>query len=365
MDRQPKPLTYSQAGVDQVREARALPGLVGWLAKANELREGVGSSVLPSGHYATVVDIGHNEGLALCTDSVGTKVLVAQLMGKYDTVGIDCIAMNVNDLICVGAEPIAMVDYLAVEEPDEGLLEGIGKGLYEGARQANITIPGGEIAQLREIVKGAVEGKGFDLAGAAFGLVPLEGMITGERIEPGDAIVGLASSGIHSNGLTLARKALLEQMGLRIDTYVEELGRTVGEELLEPTRIYVRPVLEMLRSGADIKGLANITGDGLLNLLRLRRDVDYVIENMPQPQPIFPLIQRAANVTDEEMYTVFNMGVGFCVACADRDASAVMEIARKHEIDAWRLGAVEEGDGRILLQPKHLVGRGDEFRRAG
>jgi len=365
MDKQSKPLAYVEAGVDQAREARALAGLVGWLAKANELRDGIGTSVLPSGHYATVVDIGHNTGLALCTDGVGTKVLVAQLMGKYDTVGIDCIAMNVNDLICVGAEPIAMVDYLAVEEADEELLEGIGKGLYEGAKQANITIPGGEVAQLREIVKGAVAGKGFDLAGAAFGLVPLDGMITGEDIKPGDAIVGLASSGIHSNGLTLARKALLEQMGLRVDSHVEELGRTVGEELLEPTRIYVRPALEMLRSDADVKGLANITSDGLTNLARLSREVDYVIEEHPKPPPIFPLIQRAAGVTDEEMYTVFNMGVGFCVVCAEGDADAVIEIAQAHEIDAWKLGSVEQGSGRVMLRTRGLVGEEGEFRREG
>ncbi|MFQ5807998.1 MAG: phosphoribosylformylglycinamidine cyclo-ligase [Armatimonadota bacterium] len=357
-------MTYADAGVDQVREARALPGLVGWLAKANELREGVGTSVLPSGHYATVVDIGQDVGLALATDGVGTKVLVAQLMGKYDTVGIDCIAMNVNDLVCVGAEPIAMVDYLAVEEPDEELLEGIGKGLYEGAVQANITIPGGEIAQLKEIVKGAVAGKGFDLAGAAFGLVPLDGILTGEDIGPGDAIVGLASSGIHSNGLTLARKALLEQMDLAIDSHVEELGRTVGEELLEPTRIYVRLALEILRSDADVKGLANITSDGLLNLLRLRGDVDYVIKNHPEPPPIFALIQRAAGVTDEEMYAVFNMGVGFCVVCADRDAGSVLDIARAHGIDAWKLGAVQQGSGHVALRPVGLVGQEGEFRRA-
>ena len=364
MDNQTRPLTYADAGVDQAREARALRGLVGWLAKANELREGVGQSVLPSGHYATVVDIGHNVGLALSADGVGTKVLVAQLLGKYDTIGIDCIAMNVNDLICVGAEPIAMLDYLAVEEPDEELLEGIGKGLYEGAKQANITIPGGEIAQLREIVKGSVEGKGFDLAGAAFGLVPLDGMVLGERIEPGDAIVGLASSGIHSNGLTLARKALLEQMGLRVDSHVEEFGRSVGEELLEPTRIYVRPALEMLSSDADIKGLAHITSDGLLNLRRLRRDVDYVIEEHPAPPPVFALIQRAANVPDEEMYTVFNMGVGFCVVCADGDADAVIELARGYEIEGWRLGSVRAGSGQVVLEPKGLVGEEAEFRRA-
>jgi len=194
--------------------------------------------------------------------------------------------------------------------------------------------------------------------------VPLDGMVLGEDIEPGDAIVGLASSGIHSNGLTLARKALLEQMGLGIDSHVEELGRTVGEELLEPTRIYVRPALEMLRSDADVRGLANITSDGLTNLARLSRDVEYVIDELPEPPPIFPLIQRAANVTDEEMYTVFNMGVGFCVVCAEGDAGAVIEIAQAHEMDAWRLGAVKEGSGQVMLRPRGLVGEEGEFRRA-
>ena len=194
-------------------------------------------------------------------------MLVAEALGRLDTVGIDCIAMNVNDVICVGADPIAVLDYIAVEEADPAALEQIARGLAAGAEQAGVEIPGGELAVLPELIRGHPSPNGFDLLGFCVGLVDLDAVITGARIEAGDALIGLPSSGVHSNGLTLARHALGD----------------ADERLLEPTVIYVRAVRELLDSGVDVRGLAHITGDGFLNLLRLEAEVGYLID---QPLPV-------------------------------------------------------------------------------
>jgi phosphoribosylformylglycinamidine cyclo-ligase len=221
-----------------VREEAALAGLLRWVGRT--LAFGRHRSALDFGYFASVLDLGHGLGLALSTDGVGSKLLVAQMLDKYDTIGIDCVAMNVNDVLCVGAEPLCMLDYIAVQEADPDLLEQIGRGLYEGARQANICIPGGEIAQVREMIRGEREGRGFDLAGACVGLVPMDRILVGQAIQAGDAVIGVRSSGIHSNGLTLAREVFFKRAKVKPDTYMGELGRTIGEELLVPTRIYVR-----------------------------------------------------------------------------------------------------------------------------
>ena len=221
------------------------------------------------GHYASVIRIDEQTGIALSTDGVGTKLVLAEQLRRYDTVGIDCVAMNVNDVICVGAEPLAMLDYLAVERADPEICEQIGVGLARGAELAGIEIPGGELAQLGELVSG------FDIAGACFGIVDLDGdRSTAPRSQPGDAVIGLPSSGFHSNGYTLARRALE-----RSPSTTTRLGRPLGEVLLEPTEIYVKPVLELLRSEVDVRGLAHITSGGLGNLLRLRAEVGYEIDD--------------------------------------------------------------------------------------
>jgi phosphoribosylformylglycinamidine cyclo-ligase len=230
---------------------------------------------------------------------------VAEQLGRFDTIGIDCIAMNVNDLICVGAEPIALLDYIAVEQADPEMLRQVAEGLKAGAEQAGIEIPGGELAQLPEVIRGHPSPRGFDLVGACFGLVKLDAIVTGNRVEPGDAIIGVPSSGLHSNGYTLARSALPD-----LD---EALGdRSVGDVLIEPTRIYVREVIELLRSDVDVRGLAHITGDGFLNLGRLEADVGYRISDPLPPQPIFGLIAERSDTPPEEMHEVFNMGCGLC-----------------------------------------------------
>jgi phosphoribosylformylglycinamidine cyclo-ligase len=354
--------TYRQAGVDTDQASTGLKGLLHWVRQTHALRQDVGAVRLPIGYYANVIDIGHGVGLAISTDGVGSKVLVAQLMDTYDTVGIDCVAMNVNDILCVGARPLSLVDYLAVQVPEARLLEQLGKGLYEGAKQANITIAGGELAQIGEMIKGVRDGYAFDLAATCVGTVPLDRMLVGQHIEEGDVLIGLASTGIHSNGLTLARRVLLEQEGLRVDQYIPELGRSLGEELLTPTRIYVREVCAMLDASLPIKALLHITGDGLLNLRRIQAPMGFVLEHLPEPQPIFRLIQARGRVSDAEMHQVFNMGVGFCVVAAPAAAAQVHAIARQHGVTAYDLGhAVADPERRLWVTPKHLVSARDAF----
>src|SRR3954469_3069652 len=258
---------YASAGVDQARAGAAVAALVGVLAAIDTGRPS--RALLGSGHYATVLRLDDRRGLALSTDGVGSKVILAEQLGRLDTVGIDCIAMNVNDVICVGAEPIAVLDYIAVEQADPDALAQIGRGLRRGAEEAGVEIPGGELAVLPELIRGHPSPRGFDLAAFCVGLIDLDGVVTGDRIQPGDAVVGIPSSGVHSNGLTLARRALPDLA----QTPPELGGASGGEAPLDPTVIYVRAVTDLLASGADVRGLAHITSGGLLNLLRLEADV--------------------------------------------------------------------------------------------
>src|SRR5918999_4446243 len=272
---------YARAGVDTGRGERAVAGLVDVLRSIDTGRPS--RAALGSGHYANVLAIDERTGVALSTDGVGSKVIVAEQLGRFDTVGIDCIAMNVNDVICVGAEPLAVLDYIAVEEADPDMLRQIAAGLKAGAEQAGVEIPGGELAQLPELIRGHPSPRGFDLVGACFGTVALDSIVTGSRIQPGDAVIGVPSSGVHSNGLTLARRALPD-----LDERPAELGgASVGETLLEPTAIYVRAVMELLGSGVEVRGLAHITSGGLLNLLRLDAPVGHRID---APLPLPPVL---------------------------------------------------------------------------
>lgn len=360
----PQGLSYSAAGVYSQQAESSLKGLLKWVGKTFALRQGRGEPCLPVGYFANVIDLGAGLGLAISADGVGTKILVAEMVGKYDTVGIDCVAMNVNDIICVGAEPLSMVDYIAVEVARRDLLEEVGEGLYEGARLANISIPGGEIAQIKEMIKGVREGYSFDIAGMAVGLVPLDRIIIGRDLREGDAVVGLRSSGLHSNGFTLARQVLFQKAGLAPDSFVPELGRTVGEELLEPTRIYVREVVEMLQAGLEIKALAHITGDGFFNMTRVAAEAGFVIENLPEPPWIFSLIERLGDITDEEMFRTFNMGIGFCVTVPESQVDQVIAIAAKHGTAGQRIGrVVADPEKRIIVEPYGLVGKDGVFTK--
>ncbi len=323
-------MTYAEAGVDIDRKSDSIAALVG---KLRFRREGLGKPIDLGGHFTGLIDFG-GYALTLCTDGVGTKLLVADKMEKWDTVGIDCIAMNVNDTICVGAEPLAFVDYIAIDRPDERITSEVGKGLDVGAKMSNMTIVGGEIAVLPEIVRG------FDLAGTCLGVVEKDKIITGSTVRPGDAVIGLPSSGIHSNGLTLARK-VLESQGIDYHEKVKGLRRAVGLELLEPTAIYVQQVLGIVRD-TDVHGMANITGGGLRNLLRLKKGVGFEIEEPMRPQPIFRVIQELGNVSDMEMYQIFNMGMGFCLVVAEEDAERALRTAGR---GAKIVGVAKDDEG--------------------
>jgi phosphoribosylformylglycinamidine cyclo-ligase len=328
---------YAQAGVDQGSADNAVAALVRALGRI-ELGRPSRQVALP-GHYASVIRIDDRTGIALSTDGVGTKLLVAEQLGRFDTVGIDCVAMNVNDVICVGAEPLAMLDYIAIERADPEVCEQIGIGLARGAELAGVEIPGGELAQLGDMVRG------FDVAGACFGTVALDAIIDGSAVEPGDPVIGLPSSGIHSNGYTLARGAL-DGLALGEDPG-GLLGRPLGEVLLEPTEIYVRPVLELLASAADVRGLAHITSGGLENLLRLAAEVGYEIDAPLPVPPIFELIGERAGVGEEEMHRVFNMGCGFCCVVAAEDEAAAVDLLREHYPQARRIGRATGAVGEI------------------
>lgn len=314
--------------------------------------------------YAAVLDLGANLGLAIATDGVGTKLLVAGALGKYDTVGIDCVAMNANDILCVGAEPLAMVDYVAVKSTDGDQLLELAKGLVEGARRARISIPGGETAQVAEMLAGGAEA--FDLVGTCVGAVPLDAVITGERVAPGDAIVGYASTGIHSNGLTLARR-VFERAAWPLDRPVPEFGRTLGEELLAPTAIYVDLALA-LRDALDVRALAHITGDGFLNLARVPAAVGFGITALPPEPAVFALIRELGGIPDAELYRVFNMGAGFCAVVPEADAERALAIGAEHGVECWRLGsAAAEHPGEVHIDAGgvRLRGVGKRFEPLG
>lgn len=325
---------YERAGVSQAGADRAVAGLVEVLRSIDPGRPSL--QAIGPGHYASVLRIADGVGLALCTDGVGTKLVTAAQAGRWETVGIDCVAMNVNDLICVGAEPIAMLDYIAVPRIEEAQLRAVAEGLRAGAERAGIEIPGGELAQVGELVEG------LDIVGTAVGLVALDSIVTGARVEPGDTVIGLPSSGLHANGYTLARRAL---DGVPLGD--ERLGRPLVDLLLEPTEIYVRPALELLRSAVDVRGLAHITGGGLENLLRLEARVGFEIdEPLPVP-PVFRLVQELGEVSEEEMWEVFNMGCGLCCVVAAGDEEEALAILRRAYPGARRIGRATADDGVV------------------
>jgi phosphoribosylformylglycinamidine cyclo-ligase len=305
-------LTYAESGVDIHQENRSIDAMKAVLTTK---RRGFGAPLTEIGHYAGLLDMG-SFALAMTTDGVGSKVLIANALQKWDTVGIDCIAMNVNDLYAIGAEPIAFVDYLAVEKVDPERAAQIAVGLRKGAELSNMTIVGGETATLPEIIRG------FDLAGTAIGVVDKDKVVTGEKIRVGDVLVGVPSSGLHSNGYTLARRIVAESKYTYFDPMPGK-DTTIGEELLIPTRIY-HEIVELVRK-CDVHGLAHITGSGLLKLRRIT-SLGFEITDPLEPQPIFRLLQNLGNVDDAEMYQTFNMGMGFVVVVTENEAKEACRI---------------------------------------
>ncbi len=336
---------YAKAGVDTHAADRAIGALVGVL---KTIETGKPSRVVPlPGHYAAVLEVAPNLGIAVGTDGVGSKLIVAEQTGRYDTVGIDCVAMNVNDVVCVGAEPFALLDYLAVEQTDPDVFAAIGEGLKRGAELAGVEIPGGEVAVLPELIRGHPSPTGFDLTAACFGTVALDAIVTGRACAPGDALIGLPSSGLHSNGYTLARR-VLEPLGL--DSRPEGLGgQSVADVLLEPTVIYVRAALALLRSGLPVHGLAHITGGGLANLLRLNPDVGYAIEDPLPVPPVYDLIRDHGAVAEDELYGIFNMGCGFVAVVPEHAAEAAIALLAGHHPGSARIGTVTDAAGVAAL----------------
>ena len=307
-----KKLTYAESGVDIHQENRSIEAMK---AVLKSRRRGFGAPMTEIGHYAGLLDMG-SYALAMTTDGVGSKVLIANAISKWDTVGIDCIAMNVNDLYAIGAEPIAFVDYLAVEKVDPERAAQIAIGLARGAEISNMSIVGGETASLPEIIRG------FDLAGTAIGVVDKDKVVTGEKIRVGDVLVGVPSSGLHSNGYTLARRIIAESKYTYFDT-MPGGERSIGEELLTPTRIY--PEIVELVKECDVHGLAHITGSGLLKLRRIS-NLGFEISEPLVPQPVFRFLQEQGGVDDEEMYRTFNMGMGFLVVLDESEAKEACRI---------------------------------------
>jgi len=300
-------LTYSKAGVDIQKENTAIAALVKGLTYK---RKGLGAPLTDVGHYAGLIDFGEY-ALALTTDGVGSKVLIANEMRRWNTVGIDCIAMNVNDLLAMGIEPLAFVDYIAINKPDEEIMRQIGEGLAKGAEISRITIVGGETATLPDIITG------FDLAGTCLGMVKKEKIITGERIGIGDAVIGLPSAGVHSNGYSLVRRIVKDAGYSYSNPFPYDARTTIGDELLTPTKIYME-VLDAVNT-FDVHGLAHITGSGLMKLHRIT-GYGFDFSDPLEPQPIFRFLQEKGEVEDLEMYRTFNMGMGFVVILPESEA---------------------------------------------
>ena len=324
-------LTYKKAGVD-VSKIKQSHNTIGKIIESTHKLQKKVRIVHGFGHYAGIVEIPGKTLLATHTDGVGTKVLIANMMKKFDTVGIDCVAMNVNDIICVGATPISFVDYIAVNKNDKAALKKIVQGLVKGAKKANVPIVGGETAIMPDVISG--NHFSFDLVGMVVGMLTKKQMILGNKIKRGDVIIGVQSSGLHSNGYSLARKALLSKYSLQ--DRIKGIGK-LGNALLTPTQVYVKPVLSVLEK-CKVHGMAHITGGSFTKLLRLKK-TGYLLDQMPTPLPIFQIIENEG-VSRQEMYKTFNMGIGFCVIAPKNEEGQINSTFKKFGMKSKRVGKI-------------------------
>lgn len=353
----PIPLTYKAAGLDLDLYEKSISGMMPFLRRTHTPR------VLGAlGGFASLFSLDYNTKLfarnyrrpvlVTCTDGVGSKLKVASMAGKFDTVGIDLVAMSVNDALCTGGEPLVFLDYIAMPKDDPALTLDLIRGVSNGCVEADCALVGGETAILPDFYQPG----DFDMAGFCVGVVERAKIITGKKISPGDVVLGLASSGLHSNGYSLVRKVVFERGGHKINDFIPDLGRTVAEELLEPTRIYVRPVKRILEHYPTkrqvVRGLAHITGEGLEgNIPRVLppgRRVVLKKGSWPIP-PVFTWLQKLGPVEEAEMFRVFNMGIGFVVIVGKYYAESVLRQFNDDKVKTYIIGEVTEGEPGVDL----------------
>ncbi|MGD0655039.1 MAG: phosphoribosylformylglycinamidine cyclo-ligase [Thermoguttaceae bacterium] len=349
--------TYKDAGVDLDVYRQAMARLPGLLSRTYTPR------VIPlEGGFAGLFQLDFENKLfsrnykqpvlVSCTDGVGTKLKVAAAMGVHNTVGIDLVAMSVNDALCCGAEPLFFLDYVAMPKDDPDLLEQLVQGITAGCIQSDCALLGGETAILPDMYAPG----DYDLAGFCVGVVEKKNIIDGRAIEPGDVAIGVASSGLHSNGFSLARKIVFDIAGLSVKDHVEELDRTVGQALLEPTIIYARPVRQILnyyRVKNVVHGIAHITGGGLCeNLARIvPEEVQIVIDRGSWPvPPIFTWLKRLGEVDQAEMDQVFNMGIGLVLVVAPFYAESIRQQLKRSKLQSWPIGRAEKGPQGVVWE---------------
>jgi phosphoribosylformylglycinamidine cyclo-ligase len=348
----PKNFTYTDAGVNRQQRAESKKQLK-TLKETYKYSKFGAVLRLP---YGNIFPISQNAYLDLVIEGVGTKVLVAQLADKYDTIGVDAVAMAVNDVIRSGAKPLAIADNIHAQASDPQLVKAWLEGVAKGAVESECPVTGGEIGDVAEVIKGVAEGKGFDMIIAAVGQVAKQDVITGENIKPDDPVIGLRSSGLHSNGISLARKILFSQWGgkYKPDVIPDGLVRGIALEVLEPTKIYVKPLLATAQT-VKVKAAVHITGDAYLkfnNLTRFSPGIGFEFNNF-KPQPIFGLIRKTAlelgyRVTDEEMFRTFNMGWGFAIIVDKVDREKAMSALEK-------AGAQPEQIGKVTAKEKIVI----------
>lgn len=324
-----KKYSYKDAGVDINLEADGVKALIHQLSYKRSGEHGMLGGV---GHFAGLIDFG-SKVLSLCTDGVGTKMRVADDLGDWTTVGIDCIAMNVNDMYVMNIEPVAFVDYIATEGINTEQMIQIGVGLNEGAKLANMNIVGGETATLKGMING------LDLAGTCLGVQDRDRVVTGEKIAPGDVIIGVASTGVHSNGYTLARKVATENGGYAVKL---PSGKTVGSALITPTRIYSE-VLDVCRA-VEVHGMCHVTGGGLLNFLRISEYGFSIDDPMPVPE-ILQWIKEKGELETNELYRTFNMGMGFAFIVPEASVAKILAM-----VDGAKVVGHVIPEHRVLLQ---------------
>jgi len=335
-------VTYKKVGVD-ISEIKKSQKVIGQLISSTHKLQKKAKMTHGFGHYAGIVEIPGGKLLATHTDGVGTKVIIANMMKKFDTIGIDCVAMNVNDIICIGATPISFVDYIAANKNNQRIFKQIVSGLVRGAKKSSMPIVGGETAIMPDLISG--KGFGFDLAGMVVGILSKKQMILGNSIKTNDVIIGVKSTGLHSNGYSLARKVLSKYS---LKQKFKGIG-TLGNALLKPTEIYVKPVLEAIEK-CSIHGLAHITGGSFTKLLRLKQ-IGFELDNLPKTPPLMQLIQDCG-VKSDEMYKTFNMGIGFCIISPQSEVKKIRKIFKNHKLTTYEIGHISKKKGVFVNSKK-------------